>query len=133
MTDDGDLNTGTDHSPRRLHLSSMAQAFLTHSATSKHITPTDWLWDTCSDAHLTGDRSLFLPGTLQPSTVRVSGATPHATAGTESGILQLRIRRRDGTLSPTLRVRGYYVQDLPVNILSKNAIKDEHGSAFANS
>ena len=41
--------------------------------------------------------------------------------------------RPPGTLSPTLRVRGYYVQDLPVNILSKNAIKDEHGSAFANS
>ena len=30
--------------------------------------------------------------------------------------------RPPGTLSPTLRVRGYYVQDLPVNILSKNAI-----------
>ena len=80
-----------------------------------------WLWDGCSQAHLTGNRDIFVPGSLRPCTISVKGAVPGHTSPTLIGKVRMRFKTPAG-LSPWVQLDTLLVDGLDCNILSKNRV-----------
>ena len=90
------------------------------------MSSTTWLYDSCSDSTLTGDQTLFVPGSLKPSNARIHGVNPGAcVTNAQEGFIRFKVQLTDDTWR-SITTSGFYVPDLNVNILTKNGLEEEH-------
>ncbi|XRB03018.1 hypothetical protein NFJ02_16g23720 [Pycnococcus provasolii] len=74
-----------------------------------------WLWDSCSQLHLTGDINAFT-GSLEISDYELQGAVPGVSVTTYKGEANVQFVQSDGSMSPPITVIMHYVENLPIDM-----------------
>ena len=69
--------------------------------------------------HLTGDINAFT-GSLEISDYELQGAVPGVSVTTYKGEANVQFVQSDGSMSPPITIIMHYVENLPIDILSKN-------------
>ena len=92
----------------------------------------EWILDSGASAHITGDESLFMPGSTSMTQVRVRGASGATTRASHKGEVRLRLQLIDNTYSEPITLGNVlYVPGCRANIISKNLLaRRVRGSAM---
>ena len=85
------------------------------------------LWDSCSDCNATGDKSIFV-GKLQSSGATLEGVNPTPVEPLV-GSVEFQLHTPEGRTG-TIRTKMFYVEGLPVTILSEHGTREEHAHTF---